>query len=518
MKNKLFRIVFLPFLLALVLVMTAAVSADYARVRTYSGQFADVPENAWFKSNVALAYELGIINGKSEDSFDPDGTLTIAETIKLAAVSNELLAKGSIGESTFSAEGAEHWYDPYVSYAVQRDIVTETYENYNAPATRAMVAVLFSRAVRGAGVTPDEINTLEFGDIPDVDPSAWYATSVYRLARWGVMVGNEWGLFNADSSVRRSEISAVVTRVVDPSLRILYHQPGQNPPAEVPAKQETAATPGVLVLYEGENAGSSVAGLAGFAADVSVSSGKSSVLASYSLDLTGHVALERDNISFRLAKGSGYEAFAAVRSQLEAAAVGANGSAIRPASEVYTRINELFYLWVNGKRATIAGLWYADHDGYTTYALYLDEALDPAAVTRAQFVCGQPGTDTLKLCGLDDLSKLVESAYGVQGDSVDAATLVNQEAFKSAVNDAKAGAAEILFEYEADRCAILYGAGLYGSGAESYRLLFIFRDGTSQTVYEGRLKSIRVNSNGNVLYYTVTAPDGKEIQHGVNFD
>ena len=82
MKNKLFRIVFLPFLLALVLVMTAAVSADYARVRTYSGQFADVPENAWFKSNVALAYELGIINGKSEDSFDPDGTPTIAETIK----------------------------------------------------------------------------------------------------------------------------------------------------------------------------------------------------------------------------------------------------------------------------------------------------------------------------------------------------------------------------------------------------------------------------------------------------
>jgi preprotein translocase subunit SecA len=89
---------------------------------------------------------------------------------------------------------------------------------------------------------------------------------------------------------------------------------------------------------------------------------------------------------------------------------------------------------------------------------------------------------------------------------------------QDAVNDAKAGAAEILFEYEADRCAILYGAGLYGSGAESYRLLFIFRDGTSQTVHEGKVTAIRVNAAGSVLYYNTTAPDGREIQHGVNFD
>ena len=500
------------------LLLTAAVSADdYARTRTYSGQFADVPAGAWFYKNVADAYELGLINGKSETVFDPDGTLTVAETIKLAAVCNQLLTKGAVDDEAYALENAVNWYDGYVAYATQRDIVTETYEDYNAPATRGMVAVLFSRAISTSGVNIAEINSVEFGALTDVPTTQWYATSVYRLYRWGIMTGDENGMLNPESSVRRSEISAVVTRVIDPSVR-----KSAGTPAETPAQPDTpASSTGELVLYVGGSEASALTGIPGFAADITVTGGTPSVNASYSLDLVNSLTVEPDNISFSLRKGAGYEAFEALRGEFEKAAVGANGTQLQPGVDVYSRINELIYLWADGSRVTIAGMWYADHDGYTTYAFYFDETLSLDSVARYQLVCGTPGADTLKLCGMDDVAALVDGAYGVQAsDEFTEATdsQVNTAKYAEAISAAKANASDIPFEYESDRFYIIYGAGLNGAAAEEYSLIFIYRDGTCQTVYQGKVTAIRVNTAGSTLYYNTIAPDGKEIRQGVSFD
>ena len=525
MKNSKFSRILLSAgcaALAALMLSVSAAADGLSRSRTYDGRFADVPSDAWYYTNVADAFEYGLIDGKSEDAFDPDGTLTVAETVKLASVCNQLLSKGAVDNAAFTLENPANWYDGYVAYAAQRDIVTEPYENYNAPATRGMVAVLFSRAIRGAGVTPAEINTVEFGDIPDVDTSAWFATSVYRLARWGILVGDEWGLIHAESSIRRSEMAAVVTRVIDPSARRTIA--GRENTAAAQPRDEIPASADGLVLYAGTDEAKGLSGIAGFAADIAVTGGAPAVNANYSLDLVNQLTAERDNISFRLRKGSGYEALEALRTELEKAAVGANGSVLTPGVDVYTRINELIYLWADGNRVTISGLWYADHDGYTTYAFYYDEAMDPNTVSRWQLVCGTPGSDTLRLCGMDEVASLVESAYGVQVSGGIAEAVAESEAapdlskYNEAIEAAKSTAAEILFEYEADRCCILYGAGLYGTGADDYRLMFIFRDGSSQTVYQGKVTAIRVNGTGSVLYYNITAPDGREIQHGVNFD
>ena len=99
MKNKNLKRILLSAAAASLAAVMLAVSAsadEYARARTYSGQFADVASGAWYYDSVAESYELGLIDGKSADSFDPDGSLTIAETVKLAAVCNQLLSKGGI--------------------------------------------------------------------------------------------------------------------------------------------------------------------------------------------------------------------------------------------------------------------------------------------------------------------------------------------------------------------------------------------------------------------------------------
>ncbi len=516
--------------LAVTLAAGSVCAAEIAGSRTYDGRFTDVSESAWYYKNVAEAYELGLINGRSDTAFEPDGTLTIAETIKLAAVCHQLLTKGAIDPETFAVPEGAAWYEPYVTYAAQRWIVTETYENFGESASRGVVAVLFSRALISADTAMTEINTAEFGALRDVPTEKWYASSIYRMYRWGILVGDDQGNINPEANVKRSEISAIVTRVIDPSVRMLASgkavgETAQTQPSQpAPETPETAATPavvtnGVLKLYEGDQATVEPAeAVGGFAADFALADGTVSVKASYNLAYVNEVAAEKDNVSFRLytPKDAALEVLTA---KLKAAAVGANGTKVREASDVYTTINGLFELWVDGERRTVGGLWYAEHETYTTYAFYLEEAIDLSAATSYRLVCGDVQADALKESGLHDVADLSEGAATVvAGDTVESGTAVDNALYTAAIEAAKSTALSLPFEHESDRCYILYGEGLYGTGAGDYRLIFIFRDGTSQTIVSQKLNAIRVNNAGNVLYYTVDAPDGGAIQYGVNFD
>ena len=61
-------------------------NADFAKTKIYTdGQFTDVPATEWYADSVKEAYEFGIMNGNSATTFAPDGTLTVAEGITVAA-------------------------------------------------------------------------------------------------------------------------------------------------------------------------------------------------------------------------------------------------------------------------------------------------------------------------------------------------------------------------------------------------------------------------------------------------
>lgn len=79
-----------------------------------SHPFSDVSVNAWYNSYVAIAYSLGIINGKSADRFDPDANMTLAEAAKIAAVIHQFQ---QTGETYFPSYGSV-WYQPYVDSAM----------------------------------------------------------------------------------------------------------------------------------------------------------------------------------------------------------------------------------------------------------------------------------------------------------------------------------------------------------------------------------------------------------------
>ena len=191
-----------PLLLALVLILSLALPA--------AASFRDVPENAWYTRYVDLAETFGLMRGRSEERFAPEADIKLSEAIKLASVIRRLWMGGDP-----MIEGTP-WYQVYVDFALDHGIVEHVPENLQAPATRRELAHLLAAAL------PEEeypaINRIDDGAIPDVleDPA------VYLLYRAGVLTGGTDGAFRPGDTIRRSEVAAMVVRVVSGYERIHF--------------------------------------------------------------------------------------------------------------------------------------------------------------------------------------------------------------------------------------------------------------------------------------------------------
>lgn len=201
---------------------------NFGKVNTYTaGQFSDVPAGSWFAPNVQAAYELDLMTGSSATTFNPSGNLTIAEALVLAC----RLHSTYVGDGeTFAPDGGT-WYQPYVDYAVETGIIADgAYTDYTATATRAQFAAILAAAL------PDEalpaINSVT--KLPDLDANATYAAAVLKLYNAGILTGSDAaGSFKPTSTIQRSEVATIVTRMADKSLRKTF------------TLSEAASTPGV---------------------------------------------------------------------------------------------------------------------------------------------------------------------------------------------------------------------------------------------------------------------------------
>jgi len=216
MKNRLISIV-LVICMAFALCVPAlgAMSlANFDRVRTYESGFVDVPSTAWFHEGVLNAYERGIMDGRPNGEFDPNGRITIAETLKIAATIHRVFHTGS---DVFPS--GSPWYMPYVDYARRNGIPIGAFRSFNAPITRGDFAVIMARALPDEALTP--INRVMDGGIPDVLERFSFGPAVYRLFRAGVLTGSDdYGTFFPGRTLTRAEAATIVSRLVDADTRV----------------------------------------------------------------------------------------------------------------------------------------------------------------------------------------------------------------------------------------------------------------------------------------------------------
>lgn len=220
-------------LAALLLAAAPASAADFSPVRTYAGQFVDVPAGSWYHDNVKALYELGLTSGQDAAHFAPDSSMTAAEALAMAARLRSLwdCAGAEAGPSQYGS--GEAWYSPYTDYLQALSVVDGAFvQNPERDITRAELAHVLSRILpdsifqeadyrrRSANERVLAASLANLRYLPDLKEDTPYLEDILWLYGWGIAAGSdEWGSFLPDQPVSRSEVAALVTRLVYGDLR-----------------------------------------------------------------------------------------------------------------------------------------------------------------------------------------------------------------------------------------------------------------------------------------------------------
>lgn len=200
------KILGVPFLVIILILSMVIIPVSAASV------FSDVPSSAWYANDVASVQQYGIINGTGNGKFSPNGNLTLAEAITMAARTHAHINCESIPTATDST-----WYAPYLRYANEKSICSmgEFGANYNGNCNRLTMAKLFERVVpKGTDIIINNVSSL-----PDVQTND-SNLPVFHLYQLGILTGSDkYGTFNPYQSITRAETAAILHRVLEPAAR-----------------------------------------------------------------------------------------------------------------------------------------------------------------------------------------------------------------------------------------------------------------------------------------------------------
>ena len=201
---------------------------NFVRSGTYDGQFPDVAVTSPFYDNVAALYEYGLTVGRADGTFGPEAPVTVGQVVVFAGRLRSLYATGAPeeGAAAFPSESGTV-YEPYLRYLQSLGVLgTELDGQYGDAATRKTAAHILANTLPEDAL-PDINGTLVEQAyatgyfIPDVTADTEYGEDILSLYRWGISQGSDpSGTFYPDASISRGALAALLTRLVDPALRV----------------------------------------------------------------------------------------------------------------------------------------------------------------------------------------------------------------------------------------------------------------------------------------------------------
>ena len=175
--------------------------------------FTDVKSDDWFNAEVANAYKLGFVEGTTATTFEPEGSVTIAEAITLAVRLNYIYN----GKNLPKAATTGDWFKPFVDAAVREGIIkANQFAEYDVPAPRKQVAAIMAKALPSNFY--EKMNV--FTEVPDLDKKDATYSAVLKLYNAGIVIGSDDKFnFLPESTITRAEIAAIVNRIAEPANR-----------------------------------------------------------------------------------------------------------------------------------------------------------------------------------------------------------------------------------------------------------------------------------------------------------
>ncbi len=168
------------------------------------GKFTDVPDTFWAAADIYTLKEAGIINGKSDKEFDPEGKVTRAEFTKM--IVNLFGVKASQNTVAFTDCKADDWFTPFVAAAVEAGYVKGITDTEFAPdktITREEACTILGRAY--AKTSDKALNFTDASEISD------FATAyVALLVDMGYVNGYEDGTFLPKNEITRAEATKII--------------------------------------------------------------------------------------------------------------------------------------------------------------------------------------------------------------------------------------------------------------------------------------------------------------------
>lgn len=225
--------------LLLAAVLTLSVNAfaapgteHFVRTGTYTQQFSDLTADSVFYANVAALYEYGLSVGKADGTYGLQEAMTAGEIVIFAARIRSLYMLGNAesGPAVYrTEEDGQGVYLPYLRYLQAEGVLDTALDALcaaGAAATRAQVAHVLAGVLPAEALPPVHADLVTQGYasrqyIPDVTEYTPYYREILTLYQCGVSVGSDArGRFWPDSVITRGAAAAMLTRMVDASLRI----------------------------------------------------------------------------------------------------------------------------------------------------------------------------------------------------------------------------------------------------------------------------------------------------------
>ena len=168
----------------------------------YKYSFSDIAEVEWAINAIEDLSNKGIINGTGDRKFDPQGTVTREQFVKMLCVALGLTEEAEI---SFKDIASDDWSLPYIKKAVKAGLISGVDENtfgYGVGISRQDIAVILHRTLK------DTKGDAQFADNAEIADYAKEA--VGALSGLKILNGFEDGSFKPNASCTRAQAAVII--------------------------------------------------------------------------------------------------------------------------------------------------------------------------------------------------------------------------------------------------------------------------------------------------------------------
>lgn len=174
--------------------------------------FTDVPESRWSYPYIRQLYDAGVVSGMTATTFAPAENMTRAQFVTmLAGLQSADVSAYRTGQ--FTDVPADAWYAPYVSWAAENGVVYGVSDTAFAPdadISRQDMAVMVYRYAERFGIRlGTDVPPVTFADAGDI--AAYALPAVQALQRAGVISGMPDGSFRPREHMTREQACVVLS-------------------------------------------------------------------------------------------------------------------------------------------------------------------------------------------------------------------------------------------------------------------------------------------------------------------